>query len=300
MPDPRAEASDSKRASPPLESIQRWFQAVVVHPAGVAEAIRSVEVRKAIDVAAAELVVAPSSRQTGDERLSVYAEAYWARLIDCLREEFPAVRRVVGDEAFDQFAVGYLHAHPPTSYTLGRLSDRFPAYLAGNAPTDDAWSALIVDLAILERAIGDVFDLPGGETLGFLQAGDLEAVPVERRGDVRLEALPTLRLLEFHSDVDDYFTAARGGRVPDGLPPCRPTYLALSRREYVVRRHALSAAQYRLLAAIVAGRTLAEALTSLAEADVDLPGRGELAESAAEWFRLWARAGFFRRCDWSP
>ena len=31
----------------------------------------------------------------------------------------------MGDELFDTFCVGYLRAHPPQSYTLGRLADRF-------------------------------------------------------------------------------------------------------------------------------------------------------------------------------
>src|ERR1700757_621162 len=93
-----------------LGQIQRWMQAVLMHPVGVAEGIASVEARRHIDVGAdeAETGVTRSRALTALERLGIYSYAYYARLLECLREEFPVLMHALTQEVFDTFAVGYL------------------------------------------------------------------------------------------------------------------------------------------------------------------------------------------------
>lgn len=263
-----------------LDELQRWFQSAVTHPGELAQVAPDWEA-----------VLTDSSQQSAEARLAVYARSYWARLLECLREEHPVVRAAVGDEAFDQLAIDYLQAHPPTSYTLADLGAGFATHLANHRP-DDNFSQAVVELATLERGINEVFDLPGGETLGFLTADDLAAVPPQQRGDLRLAPLPTFCLLNYDYDVNDWFTRLRatGGAAP--LPEKRPSYVALSRREYIVRRHALSAVQFELLRAIAQGATLGEAIAATAERNPE--ALVELTASLETWFAHWAAAGFFR------
>ena len=47
----------------------------------------------------------------------------------------------------------------------------------------DAENTAVVELAALERAIGEVFDLAGGESLGFLTADDLRQLTVAERDE---------------------------------------------------------------------------------------------------------------------
>jgi len=288
-----------------LSSLQRWFQAVVTHPAGVERGAAEFAAEQSPTI---DEVATASAMQTPAERLGVYAHAYWARLLECLREEFPVVRKLVGDEAFDQFAVGYLMEHPSQSYTLAQLGRRLAAYLARtlgrltddkSLSDDDAaahFGGFVVDLATLERSIGEVFDLVGGETLGFLQADQLAAVPAQERGSVRLTPLATFHLSAFGYDVNSYFTASR--KLPDAVPDLtpNPTFLALSRREYIVRRTPLSKAQHTLLTAIVAGASLSDALAALLAEQQELPSAGHETLTSATleaWFADWAAAGFF-------
>ncbi|MBL9083468.1 MAG: putative DNA-binding domain-containing protein, partial [Planctomycetales bacterium] len=100
--------------SPHLAQLQRWFQAVITHPGGVHEGAASAEGVAAL-VAEIGEVAEPSSRQSAEERMAVYAQAYWARLLECLREEFPIVRATAGEEAFDMLVVGYLATFPSRS-----------------------------------------------------------------------------------------------------------------------------------------------------------------------------------------
>jgi hypothetical protein len=253
---------------------------VVTHPGGTAAAGEDVDA-----------VVSPSTRQSAGERLAVYAHAYWARLLECLREEFPMLRAAVGDEAFDALAVDYLLAFPSQSYTLGDLASRFADQLAATRPDDD-FSKACVDLARFERAVGEVFDAPGGETLGFLTAEQLAALPADRRGEIRLLPLPTFCLLQFEYDVNAWFTRLRDDAA-DAAPPERgPAFVALSRRAFIVRRKPLSAAQYYLLVELRGGATLARALEIVTTEHPD--AIEEIAASLGSWCTDWAAAGFFR------
>lgn len=281
--------------SPDLAQLQRWFQAVITHPGGVLEGAVA-------DEAAAErvgeigAVAEPSSRQSAEERMAVYAQAYWARLLECLREEFPIVRATAGEEAFDMLAVGYLATFPSRSYTLGRLSDKFAEYLASSAAEsgDDLFGPFLAELARLEQAVNETFDAAGGETLGYLQADALRQIPANEQAALLLKLLPTVRLLAFDFDVQSFYTAAR--RDPQQLPePARqPCFVALSRRAYVVRRLQFTPVQFAILAAIQAGRPLGEALNGALQNvadDTELPDAGVL----AAWFAEWAEAGLFQR-----
>src|SRR5260370_19297985 len=119
-----------------LHTIQRWMQAVIMHPVGVAEGIASADARAHIDVGPeeAETVVTRSSALSALDRLAIYSYAYYARLLECIREEFPVLKHALGEEVFDAFAVGYLQQYPSRSYTLFQLGTNFPRYLAEPPP----------------------------------------------------------------------------------------------------------------------------------------------------------------------
>lgn len=283
-----------------LTALQRWLQAVVSHPGGSQAGAESDEAA-AEQLGDIDAVIAPSSKQTSAERVDVYAHGYWARLLDCVREDYPTLRSALGDDAFDAFAVGYLQTYPSQSYTLGKLGARFPQYLEETSPQgdgSDAWLVPLIELAQMERAVSDIFDAPGGETLGYLTPEDLAAIEPARRATLRLTPLPTFRLLRFRSEVNDYFTALRGSTEPMEVPlaDLGETYLALSRREFVVRRHPISREQFELLTSLAAGASLGESLGALAEANQLQHGRadGISPELVARWFTDWSRAGFFQ------
>ena len=145
-----------------LAQIQRWLQAVITHPDGVEAALSASEARAEIDVPPERIedVVEPSRRRTSIERLEVYANAYYARLLECLRDEFPALLHAVGEEVFDGLAFGYLQSYPSQSYTLSELSRQFAQYLEETRPRDEdetsgapSWPDFMIDLVRLERTL---------------------------------------------------------------------------------------------------------------------------------------------------
>src|SRR5580704_3150268 len=187
-----------------LAQIQRWLQTVITHPDGVEAGMASDAARSEIDISAdrVEEVVDRSERRTSVERLEIYANAYYARLLECLRDEYPALLHAAGDEVFDGLAFGYLQAYPSQSYTLGELSRRFAQYLEETRPTDEdeagagpSWPEFLIDLVRLERCYSDVFDGPGAERMSLLDAAALKDLSPEVWMQARLVTVPCLRLL---------------------------------------------------------------------------------------------------------
>src|SRR5688500_19079541 len=97
-------------SEPSLSQVQRWMQEVIVHPAGVVAGLQSVEARRELEVSAdqVESIVTRSQALSGIERLEIYSRAYYARLVECLRSQFPVLAKAVGEDAFDGFGARYL------------------------------------------------------------------------------------------------------------------------------------------------------------------------------------------------
>jgi hypothetical protein len=289
-----------KKPQPDLALIQQWMQAVIMNPEGVEEGIASRQAQDCIPVEPgdAEKVIARSKALTSVERLEIYNRAYYARLLECLREEFPALMHALGEEAFDAFAVGYLQKYPSKSYTLVELGRRFPQFLAETQPQADEsdqfsldWPEFLIDLATLELTFNEVFDGPGTEREPLMDPEQLQKIGAEQWPDAHLETAPCLRLLALRFPVHRYFSAVRRKQDPE-LPDRTETFLAVSRQNYVVRHYELSAPSFQILNALVAGESVGEAIErGLGSAGDDVEA---LAAKLQEWFRDWAAEGFFR------
>ncbi len=295
----------TRRSTPPrdLGKIQRWMQAAIMHPVGVQQGIASPEARRHIDVVPneAEQVIGRSRALTALERLAIYGHAYYARLLECLREEFPVLMHALTQDVFDAFAVGYLQKYPSRSYTLVQLGSKFPQYLAetrpdaaeGNGLPAD-WPDFLIDLATLELTFNEVFDGPGAEGESLLDPDQLRAIAPDRLSEARLVGVSCLRLLALRYPVHKYFTAVRRQQDPSPPGPAE-TYLAITRRRYVVRHYELSAPAFQLLRALLAGEPLGQAISRVL--NTAGPDLDSLANNLRAWFHDWAAEGLFRAVE---
>ncbi|MEO6191471.1 MAG: DNA-binding domain-containing protein [Thermoanaerobaculia bacterium] len=295
----------SERGAPrSLDVVQRWFQAVVTHPEGVEGGVESEEAQRLIRLNRSELeaVIGRSRNLTAAERMGIYANAYYARLLECLASFFPILQKALGEEVFEGFAFEYLQHYPSKSYTLDRLGESFARFLAETRPEPEqeeepgavGWPDFLIDLTLFEWNLNQVFDGPGVEGKPLLTAELLQSFPAERFAEARLVPVPCLRLLAFRFPINAYYTAARhageGEEAP--IPDPTPEYVALTRRDFVVRRFPLTPAQHALLEKILAGAPVGEAIAAAAEiSGLDDEALG--AELQA-WFRLWVAEGFFQ------
>lgn len=259
-------------AQPPaLHEVQAWMLAVMTEPDGP----RSAAGRASIDAPPAEVVRSTASFGAA-ARLEIYRRGYRMRLVETMRAHHPALRHALGDEVFDAFALDYLAARPSRSYTLLDLGTGFADHLEATRPDgDESWPDFVIELARLERAFLEVYDGPGAEQLELVAPDQVEP-------DACLVPAPCLRLMSTRFPVGAYMLAARRGDGPP-LPGPKPTWLALSRRDYRATLTELNERSHVLLAALVAGAPLTDAAR--------VAGVPPL--RAVDLARDWSERGFF-------
>jgi len=271
-----------------LATLERWMQAVIMHPGGAGSGLGARPARRLIAKAASnpDSGVLPSKSLTSVERLEIYAYMYYARLIEILEEEYPTTRQLLGPHEFAVICRKFIARHPSRSRVLNRLSEKFPDFLARSLPKGHK-GGLAIDVARIERAMEDVFDAPMAEPMTAVQ---FAAIGADQWENVRLAVNPALRMLKLRYPANVYIQAARAGRKPR-IPRPHPTFVIVFRRGFQVFRRDQEPEQFKLLEALAAGRVLAAAVRA------SIGGRSRSADRLAArlggWFREWAAAGIF-------
>jgi hypothetical protein len=247
--------------------------------------------------------VKPNSRLTSVERLEIYARSYWFRVLDCLYEDYPGVRAVLGERRFLKLATAFLSQYPSASFSLRNLGSRLPQFIVDEPALAGPHAALAADMARFEWAQVVAFD---GPALPALTQDDvLDAGP-----GLRVALQPCVTVMECAYPVDDLLlalkkTALRGeasnalSSMPRSRPAARPrlprpmkTFVAVHRQEGMLYFKRLEPEAYAILTALRDGRTLSAACAAaLCEAG---PGI-DWAARVREWFRTWQSLGWFCR-----
>lgn len=268
---------------PELDRLQRWMQAVVVHPGSVEDALRSAAAEREIPGARLGEVVRPSHSMSPAERVGVYHGMYLMRMEEALAADYPVIRYHLGDHQFGHLVQAYVERYPSRSYTLNRLGDHLPQFFIDEAEWPQA--AFLHDLARLELALSEVFD---EQESPLLDSAALEAVPPDAWENLRLRPIAALRLHAFRYTVVPHLVAYHEDR-PSPNPRRRASWVAVYRRRYSVLRLELSRAQHELLQALADGATLGEALSEAAARQKSARQQQQI----FRWFRTWIAEGLF-------
>lgn len=216
-------------------------------------------------------------------QIGVYIEGYRLRLLGTVREDYRALESYLGTAAFEALARGFIEATPSHSYSLNPYSHPFAEYVKTHVADGRAHN-----IAAVEAAIGEVFTLPDSDALDaqWLAAQDMETL-----ASTAFAPRAALRCLELEYDADAAITHFREhGACPPPAPAA--SRIVVRRHEHIVRRVAMEEMEYRLFAALIHGRTLAQ----IAESS-DVFSEEELAGAVPklqEWFTRWLSEGLFR------
>jgi hypothetical protein len=232
----------------------------------------------------AAALITPSATMAPVERLELYHRQYWYRLLDSIAEDFPALRRLLGDIPFWRLMEAYLEAAPPRSFTLRHLGAGLADFIAQQAETiPDAVQA--EDLARLEYALCASFE-----------AGESAPVEPSDLGQLEIALQPHVLLLALQTPADTLWRASEGGRRPraprsPGASPSR--FLAVYRHNLVLHVERLPRAAFSILSAIRDLHSLDLAMERVSNEPRLL--RPKDAGRIGQWFGTWtARAWFCR------
>ena len=290
-----------------LEQLQRAVFDVVRQPLTEDERMREQTLDGRSTKAIAEEIVKPNDRLTSVERLEIYNRVYWFRLLSSLADDFPGLREVIGQEAFDKVLLGYLTEMPSVSYTLRDLGSRLEAWLREHPELISSNERMALDMVRLEWADIEAFDAAEYPILSQAELAGLGEDPV-------FHLQPYLQLLDLAYPVDqlllklreteepetdissnvvmmDHSDSAPRKRLP--LPKIKKVFLAVHRQENIVYFKRLKPEGFALLRALQQGKPLSQAI----ETSVNWSGKKleRVMEQLHDWFANWSQLGWFCR-----
>ena len=162
------------------------------------------------------------------ERLDIYANMYFYRIRDSLKEDFPAVLKILGKIGFHNLITEYLFVSPSTHYSLRYAGQHLPRYLKRHRLLKKY--PYLAELAELEWALLNAFDAPNSKVLA---KEDLKAVTPEEWSHLRFHFIPSIQVFEFSYPVGQIRDRAlRGKKVPSFRK--KKTRLLVWRRNFKV------------------------------------------------------------------
>jgi hypothetical protein len=190
---------------------------------------------------------------TPERRLAIYRNNVLVSLRRVLEGAFPASRRLLGAERFEEAALAFIRAKPPDRPQLAIYGAGFPAFLERTGVA--AFVPFLPDVARLEWAREEAYyaaDAPP------LTASALSGIPVARYPKLRFELHPSLRLIRSRGPVHTLWRA--GLQSGDG-ETCKggPEQVLVVRPDMTVVTRPIAAADLVLLQALGNGHALADA-----------------------------------------
>ncbi len=288
-------------AAMPLAELQRQLAAVIMTPLTADDGMRESTPEGRSTRAISERVIAPNSRLDAFERLELYNQQYWYRVLDSLAEDFSSLRTLLGSRSYHQLAVAYLSAHPSRSFTLRNLGSKLPQWLASHAEFTGRRHKLAVDVANIEWAFIEAFDNAELKPLAVAEALHLTA-------ESRVRLQPHLRLVALKYPADELVLDAQhreraqpteAGRndAREELKPLKlaamrskSTWLAVHRVDFSVYFKRIEKEEHAILSAIESGATLGAAI-SQGFKGTRIPASNRAAKLRA-WFENWAELGW--------
>ena len=127
-------------------------------------------------------------------RLAVYQQAYCARLLAALRDNYGVLARAMGDEAFDALGRAYLAAQPSMRPSIRWFGHQLPDFMDQHLVGDGALvpHPALADLARMDWALGVAFDAADAPALA---ASAITELPVAAWPGLRMQLHPSVQAL---------------------------------------------------------------------------------------------------------
>jgi putative DNA-binding protein len=299
------------RSRTELKALQSLMATAVFRPLTAQDGMqrRWIDGRKMSDLAST--FIKPNDRLPSFDRLEIYNRVYWFRVLDCLYDDYPGLRAVLGQRKFMKLITAYLARYPSASFTLRNLGSRLEQFLRD----EPCWIAprpgLALDMARFEWAQIVAFD---DESKPAITPDDILDARPDR---LRLGLQPYLSLLELNYEVDEFLLAvkkseaavlrseasntfeamphASGRERRIRLPKRKRIYLAVHRHDNMLYYKRLDPEGFVVLTALREGASVEEAC---------LRGLSSTKRTGIDWteeirasFDNWASLGWFCRCS---
>jgi Putative DNA-binding domain len=278
-----------------LKRTQQWFASIITRPVDEENRINPISpTKKPMEEEAAYYIV-PSPTLRPVQRIQIYNQQYWWRLLNTLQDVFPCVVRLFGYHDFNlKIGIPYLVKYPPRHWSLTFLGDYLPQWVKEDYREED--KTLVYDSVKVDWAFGRSFlapQLAPIDTSNFSSDVGMSALLTKK-----LYLQPNVFLFEMNWDMFQFRTEFLkqepeywiDNDFPE-LPKDRKYFFVLYRnRKNDISWKEISEGEYRLLTLFQKGMTIEKACQWLEKQE------GPLYDAAMKqlhlWFQEWTIRGW--------
>ncbi|RQO59966.1 DUF2063 domain-containing protein [Paucibacter sp. KBW04] len=193
--------------------------------------------------------------------LRAYREAYRARLLAALRDNYTVLQRLMGDEDFDALALAFLQAQPSQQPSIRWFGEGLAEFMAGPLYAEALAHPALIDCARMDWALRAAFDGPHAPSF---TAERLRELAPEQWAGLTLTLQPTVQLLPMTWAIEPGWRLLRawepesGEDAPDlPEPQALDHVLLIWRQGLETRWRSLDSLEASLLRAVAAGQSFA-------------------------------------------
>ncbi len=288
---------ENKNVPPSLLELQLWMKWIVTDPRGVTEALLDPFPAKRINLERYTsppktvlpwIVEIPPIDKTA--RLDIYAEAYFARVLESMKSDFQITARILNETSFQKLASDYLKQYPSKTANIGEVGRYFSKFVAGYEDLKNA--AFLESLIEMEWLMIESFYADDSD---FLEPLKLALLSDEDWENAEFKLAPYVRLIESDWPLDQFWilqdeTISKEDIDCKKLNSKKQSFL-LSRRNGSVTLEKLSPPEYMILQKLHSGASLIEVLN---ESQNDF-SEDDAGSKIMTWFNEWVSRGII--CD---
>jgi hypothetical protein len=251
--DPAAKGGQRMDSTYSLAELQKLIYRLITRQVGAAEHQRSPL------PAEVDEIIAGEGRLCARARLQIYANAYFSRLLEVMKEDYRATRAVMDESEFENLLADYLAAYPPTEPSITYAGRYFPDFLNGHSVS--LLSPFAGELALLERAILEAFVGPDNDPL---DSATIRLVSPEQWPMLPIKTGPNVHVLDFEWRVEAVLRAVEAGAAWEE-PERRANSILVWRRDSEVHYRELEYGERAGLALAVEGGIFSEICEAIAK-----------------------------------
>lgn len=280
------------RAPTYLKEAQQWMASIIVRPIDMQNNMHPISPTGNRMEEEAMHYIAPSWSLKPHQRIELYNQQYWWRLLNVLHDMFPLVVRLFGYADFNQtIGFPYLVKYPPKHWSLNALGENFCRWVLEEYPHDDR--QLIYDAAAIDWGYDRSFIAAALPPLSIKEGCDLSSIATSK-----FFLQPWLFFFEFSYDLfkfrDELLEHTPDAWIDMDFPPLDKgkKHFALCRAPsgHIIWSE-ISEGEFLLLNRFKKGASITDACKWLEKQNSEIVQQA--LEQIQMWFHQWVARGWF-------
>jgi len=270
-----------------LKETQRWFASIITRPIDINSKINPVSPSGQPIVKEAKQFILPSPTLEPHQRIEIYNQQYWWRLLTILHENLPLLVRLFGYTDFNQtIGFPYLCAYPPDTWSLNPLGTRAVDWVEKHYNKEDR--DLVLNATKVDVAYNDNFFIAENTPLNDLTEDPLTLQPTVSLYRLDYHLFPFRQ--EMMNEEPEYWEEHPFPELVKEKDVCTILY---RNQSHNMCFEEIDLAEHFLLSLFQKGSTITEACNVLEQQDSEMVSHAE--KHLTEWFQKWVMRGLLTK-----